>query len=336
MKAGKEQGFFGSEAKKGKHARGLASSKDTASYYSDRQDEWQAFSKSLISAYALRMKKGKVTFGDVYRDATQQRAKIARQLQHGKEEGVTRRFGHFREPGERVAEFFFQSDTRKQPWAQVKAKVFELMNGLLDMHLKDAKQGDYRLQDHPIFEGRVTLFEDNDFNMYELSLKSSDPRTQIDGKDISTTLNKLIYIVDKVNPDKTSLDIEYAPYFPELLDGDLLLADEYFQAALACQTDTKEGGQQFLQSSGKLMHLMAQLLPVQRGNAGICEWILRAMAESKGLALGPFNHEEGISWDFKALLSPAREDYAAWFSDKAFLNVEQLTEQDDHSANPKA
>lgn len=40
--------------------------------------------------------------------------------------------------------------------------------------------------------------------------------------------------------------------------------------------------------------------------------------------LGRFNHKEGISWDFKAILTPDKGEFVNWFSDKAFLDYSLL------------
>ena len=70
------------------------------------------------------------------------------------------------------------------------------------------------------------------------------------------------------------------------------------------------------------------MLLTKHGNAGITEWILRGIAFKHGIELGYFNHAEGISWDFKAILTPNRDDYVKWFSEKAFLNQKSLTPED--------
>ena len=59
---------------------------------------------------------------------------------------------------------------------------------------------------------------------------------------------------------------------------------------------------QLLNMTAKLMYFMANLILVKRGNAGVMQWILHALARSKSIALPPFKNHE-ISWNFKAITS---------------------------------
>jgi hypothetical protein len=63
---------------------------------------------------------------------------------------------------------------------------------------------------------------------------------------------------------------------------------------------------------------LAHLLLVKLGNIGITEWMFREIAFHHGIELGRFNYTEGISWNFKALLTPDRNEFSKWFSEKAF------------------
>ncbi len=117
------------------------------------------------------------------------------------------------------------------------------------------------------------------------------------------------------------MQIRYANINKYDQQGNYQIAEHYFDNLLKINTDTKEGRAAFLKELGRLNHLMAHLLPVKRGNAGICEWIMRAIAFKKGIELGEFNREEILAWDFKALVTPNREEYANWFAKKAFLDM---------------
>ncbi|KTD20213.1 LidE [Legionella lansingensis] len=96
------------------------------------------------------------------------------------------------------------------------------------------------------------------------------------------------------------------------------LIEPYFQACL--NWESHQGLKKFLVNAGKLAHSLALLQPVGRGNSAIVEWMIRGIARTKGIELGPFNHSEKIGWDFKAFLTPEMQDYANWFSEKAFVN----------------
>lgn len=77
--------------------------------------------------------------------------------------------------------------------------------------------------------------------------------------------------------------------------------------------------------AGNLAYLLSHLLLTKHGNVGITEWILRGIAFKNGIELGHFNHDEGISWDFKAILTPNLDEYVKWFYEKAFRNPAPLT-----------
>ena len=72
------------------------------------------------------------------------------------------------------------------------------------------------------------------------------------------------------------------------------------------------------------MHLIAHILPVWRGNAGIMQWIITALARNRGIALGNPNQKAGISWDFKALVTPSMESYTAWFAEHVFVEAKPM------------
>ena len=100
------------------------------------------------------------------------------------------------------------------------------------------------------------------------------------------------------------------------LRGDFELADRYFKACLDSHDQDE-----FMLNAGRLMHLMAHIMPVKRGNASIMEWTIRALAKEKDIELGPFSFDDKIAWDMKALVTPNREAYAIWFKDRAYQFV---------------
>src|SRR5262249_32681130 len=101
-------------------------------------------------------------------------------------------------------------------------------------------------------------------------------------------------------------------YFPVQFE----LIDPYFQVCLRWQPS--EDLSEFLVNAGRLAHAFARLQPVGKGNSAIVEWMIRGLAKTHHVELGPFNQSEQIGWDFKAFLTPDREEYAQWFAEKAF------------------
>ena len=112
----------------------------------------------------------------------------------------------------------------------------------------------------------------------------------------------------------------------------MAIADRYLNECKAWRYSGRWSTEMLLKSMGKLSHLLAHLLPVQLGNAGIMGWIQRGIALSQGVELGDYSQRTGkftdpdpkkdttISWDFMALVTPDREEYATWFSQYAFID----------------
>lgn len=115
-----------------------------------------------------------------------------------------------------------------------------------------------------------------------------------------------------------SVGIRYPMLDAHLITDAFGLADTYFQACREWKLE--DGVDNFLKNAGGLAHILGPLLPVTLGNAAITEWMIRGLAKAKNIELGPFNQTLGIGWDFKAFLTPNRDEYAAWYAKNAFVN----------------
>ena len=80
-----------------------------------------------------------------------------------------------------------------------------------------------------------------------------------------------------------------------------------------------ESIEKYLSTAARLSYLLAHILPIRQGNSAVIEWMLRAIAFRNGLDMGYFNLAEDISWDFKAILTPNRNDYIKWYTEKLFV-----------------
>lgn len=88
-------------------------------------------------------------------------------------------------------------------------------------------------------------------------------------------------------------------------------ANIYFQLALNQQTP-----ENFLKNVSLLMHFMALVLPVKRGNASNLEMITEGLAASKGWKINQLNKppaKEELTWDLKAFITPDPLAYSKWF-----------------------
>lgn len=91
-------------------------------------------------------------------------------------------------------------------------------------------------------------------------------------------------------------------------------ADLIFQQCINWQPE--DGHEAFLINIAKLCHFFAIFQPILSGNSAIVEWMIRGIAENKGLELGPFNWGE-LGWDLKAFVTPNVDDYVEWFVQSA-------------------
>ncbi|HAT1919909.1 TPA: hypothetical protein NR353_003276 [Legionella pneumophila] len=122
--------------------------------------------------------------------------------------------------------------------------------------------------------------------------------------------------------NKSVIELSYPLVNKDKIKGDLLLADKYYsEMEHACD---EKSVQTFLENAGRLSHLLAHVLPVKLGNASCVELLIKGLAESKGLDLGPFSYKEKIGWDWKALTTASREEYASWYAQNAFSNSSSL------------
>lgn len=156
---------------------------------------------------------------------------------------------------------------------------------------------------------------------YNVTIKSPIMDAATKDENYNTVLSRISMLCNPANPKQTMMQIKYAGTSKYNQRGDFNIADHHYHNLLSMETNTKEERQEFLKELGRLNHLMAHLLPVKRGNAGICEWITRAIAFKKGIELGEFNRDEPLSWDFQALVTPDREVYANWYASSAILDM---------------
>ncbi|MDC3180556.1 hypothetical protein OAT84_00210 [Gammaproteobacteria bacterium] len=84
-----------------------------------------------------------------------------------------------------------------------------------------------------------------------------------------------------------------------------------------CQSNTEEYCIDFMGHLSTLVHFLAHMQLIQRGNAGTLQWLMYALAAAKGVYLPKFNLESGVSFDFKAICSTLSR-FKAWFATTAF------------------
>ena len=122
--------------------------------------------------------------------------------------------------------------------------------------------------------------------------------------------------------DDFRIRLTYADINKHSLRGDFLLADKYLYDME--QAADNENVNEFLENAGRLSHLLAHLLLIRLGNASSVELLIKGVAKSRGLDLGHFSFKDKIGWDWMALTTPNREEYAKWYAKNVFTNVDSF------------
>lgn len=291
------------------------SSLDSQARYADGQEVWLQFSTGVINELSskfsdIRSKKSTLHFGDILTQLGQKRREIAQQLKHG-EDDRRLHYGELRGEHFLSYEVFFENKS-DSVWARMAPQVFATVD---EMATKIGTHGD-KEEDG----GILYMSEDESWGGVksgdETDIHISAPESS--QEHYSKSLAN-IQLFDQTETEPRAIRITYANVNRYNQRGDFAIATEYLLSML----ETTDGDiESFLDHAGKFCHLMANILPFKLGTAGITEWIIRAAAHSKGINLGPFNLDEGLSWDFKALLTPNRDVYAKWFVQNAFIKPE--------------
>jgi hypothetical protein len=74
-----------------------------------------------------------------------------------------------------------------------------------------------------------------------------------------------------------------------------------------------------LQKIGEFVFLYINIMPYVGGSAAIGEWLMRGLAQARGIELGSFNPEV-LSWDFSAFVALSSEQYGEQFK-KFFIKI---------------
>lgn len=313
-------------------------SPDTRIHYKNHQQRWEEFSREVIDSLAGQIEveggvvryTGKpypipflapdtreiVTFESILHDLADKRATIGSELNHNEKMGV------FQGEMYEAWETFSRPTQDNNPWPSMDESVANAMDSLtasiMDKGEKvpDPYDGDYECY--------------NLKNGYCLMMKEQKKDGQVIQRsflmpDLDNVIIKAKTLKSK--PDQTTYIIKYKCMNKYDFAKELEIYNKLFEQAMI--SDVSNGPRAFLEPLAKLMYLYARQLPLQRGSAGVAQWIMEAMAQNKGIALGDFSFEDKISWDFKALLTlPNSEDvergvddyvpkdYIDWFCDR--------------------
>ena len=333
-----------------KSESGFASHPDTAKAHANvDQAKWLQESKDIINRFVQGLPKTSdssetyTTFEDAYNFLARERHRVADKLGHGKnfDSDRTHDYGRFREEMSTSIEEIWLTSQKPQGWQGMRENLHNLLHALINKietknQYDKSKGKPYKFEDESCICRKRAIKKKKSgkkYVIYELMVRSPI-KGKIDGLNHSDRLARIMMreFVDKadaiLDPDFACMRMEYAGVNKYKRMGDFALANRYYQSLLNVPGTDDEKIKSFLENAGKLAHLLAHLLPVSLGNAGIMEWMIRGLAFKNGIDLGPFNYSESVSWDFKALLTPDREEYAKWFCEKAFVNARVLTKEE--------
>jgi hypothetical protein len=313
-----------------------ASPEMTDAFASSDQGHWRVFSQSVIQELEQKMghlspiktmrtmpvvAKGCFTFDvlefeQLYDFCCIKRAEIAVVLGHE----PIRKYGVRRDEYYAAEESFARSDDVKQAWRFQKKAVFKAVEKMAA----------------PVFAAMIAESEtersenQRDLCVYseiysglqcaKINIKANQNGPYDEPVSAAQQLSTIYF---KHNPIDEKDDLIIVHYADTNKYKDIIcfaVANEYYQACLKWHPE--DGIEEFLVRLGRLQHLMAHLLPVKRGNAAIMGWLEQAIAGKCSVELGNYTQkdEDGdfISWDFKALVTPNREEYARWYAKHAF------------------
>lgn len=280
----------------------------------DNQNRWMQESEKTIREFIQLLHQFK-DFKEAYSFLANCRHKIAIDLKQRNEEGRTDYYGVFRKEEDHIRKIISASDGESF-WKWQKDKIFELMHELIDEIEQQNNNAEkmgfiYDNHDFSCLKQKVST-ENNEAIYYCVYVKFPYDKFKDNIFDI---LSKIEFFRFE-GAQSNIIRIEYTPINTNRFEKYYEIANDFYQGMLTWtpNQDTKI----FFDHAAKLAYLLAHLLLVKQGNVAITDWLLRGIAFRKGINLGYFNHSENISWDFKALLTPNRDQFIKWFHEKTF------------------
>lgn len=281
-------------------------------------------------------------FGKLLLFLAERRQEIAKELGHGATDknsqgkiGRTDEYGKLRFEGSVLMVESLKRDDSPQDWQSQKDKVFAEYDKLLDVNFGEnfSFNNDcyyVSAKKHPNETNKLYTTETGEYCLFiNFSPKKPDGMTVPVQEYSNPTIRHNVYVKFDKNTKKIKAqkcDIFYTNLNKYDQIGDFDIANHYLETMLNWKEE--DGLAEFMKRAAKLAYEMIVLLPTSLGSAGITEWMLRAVAFHKGIILGELNQTNGISWDFKALMTPNIDDYANWFATNAFYDVKLVKDLD--------
>jgi hypothetical protein len=314
---------------------GFTSCPDTRRVYvmqsKENQIKWMLKSEEIIREFISRLATFK-NFYEAYSYLANARHQIALALKQRGEDGRMDLYGIFRMEGDHYRQSVSAGDG-EQFWKWQKNKIFELVYKIIEpvknIKIFPMQPGYiYENDDMTCLEEKVVV-DDKEATYFCVTIKFPFKEIPLQHVAYSHTLSQIELYDFGIDKRFNLIRVEYTPIDNRNIIGNYIILDKHYQSILKWQP--KEGIKQFFIHFSKLAYMSAHLMLVKHGNAAIMEWMMRAIAYKQGIKIGKFNYSEGISWDFKALLTTNIDDYEKWFLDKLFIGYTLLDKSKSNS-----
>jgi hypothetical protein len=108
----------------------------------------------------------------------------------------------------------------------------------------------------------------------------------------------------------------------EMYDQLFKKIDQYIDQLLSWKTE--DGIEEFLKTAAYLAYDCYRFLPFRLGTSAITNWLVRGIAEAKGIEIGPENKNSELPVDLRAFFTLEKEKYAEWYIKEAYVNVREV------------
>ncbi len=307
--------------------------------YSENQDIWLAWKKHTTQTLANDRLDDSVSFKSVFRHIAEQRAIVAYRLNHGKDSDRTNWFGKERTT-KTSYELILRDPTKEQLFSSQCEAIFSRADAIFAAGNTDHTKvfDNYMIGNmiYPTHEDRVLGNSDvlekdlisRDLNITRCVYQAAPPRdfapnlfrpvTKRSDKTDSPITFQLF--ISRSTDDRTDdkLVMIYGLQMLEKPEEVYQEADILFQNAMAWKPE--DGADALLLRLGHLAHHLILNLPVERGNASITEILVESICLQKGFEFKFNRGDQGLAWDFEAMLTPDQEEYAKLFVRNGLLN----------------
>lgn len=267
--------------------------KKRTSYHNADQTYWNSFSDHQIKKTAVLLNKDPQyrNLKTLFLFLAEKRQVVAQRLNHGRERSETSRFGKprygygsnaYRDTG-LVSEYVGLNSG----WKDLFTPIRDRLEKVKSTSLFEEKEGYFHYQrDNNQFNKRFNI-------VCSFSWREGNPP----GFHFCYP-----FVENEKEFDKNFQDLE-----PD------------FQNLLSWEGDDLE---EFIKNIGKLSYSLYRLLPISLGNSAVVNWLVRAVALSKGVELGPHqDNKDNLGLDWESFVTFDQDCYAEWFLIHAYTGA---------------